>query len=120
MSRMELGPPPAAGMTSQMQGPFSPAAARGQQPQPPQPRQPGQGPGQGSPQDPVEGQMIVATIHMKEMLKQEPALAPWVNQAINLLQTGVRTVLAQQRQQSGTSPMSSATPSSEPGAGLPV
>lgn len=75
----------------------------------------------GSPQDPLEGQLIVTTIHMREMLRSKPALGPWVNQAINLLQTGVRTIMAQDRQQAGaTTPVSSATPSSEPGGGLPV
>lgn len=110
----ELGPPPDQGVVEQMQpqqGPFSLAQQRGQQPQQ----------DMGNPEDPIEGQLIVVTIHMKQMLNSKPALAPWVNQAVNLLQTGVRTIMAQDRQQAGaTNPVSSATPSSEPGGGLPV
>ncbi len=62
----------------------------------------------------------MVTMQMRHMTQIEPALAPWVNDAISKLQSGVRTILAQQRQTSGgTMPAETSTPSSEPGAGLP-
>jgi hypothetical protein len=62
----------------------------------------------------------MVTIQMRQMLKMAPELGPWVNDAISKLQSGVRTILAQQQQSQGsTMPLESATPNTEPGAGLP-
>lgn len=109
-----VGPPPAA--SSQQQpppGPFTMANQNAQQQQSP----PDQA---GSPQEPLEGQLIMATIQMRHMLKLEPSLGPWVNDAIAKLQSGVRTILSQRRQANGGSmPVEGATPSMDPGSGLP-
>ena len=114
-----MGPPPAAPGPAPQPGPFSMGATQQQQ-QGPQPGAPGAPGANSSPTQPLEGQLIMVTIQMRHMLQLAPELGPWVNDAISKLQSGVRTILAQQQQSAGsTMPAESATPSSEPGAGLP-
>lgn len=119
MAATMVGPPPAADV-QQQRGPFSMASQQQQQAPPQQQGGPGD---QGTPTQPLEGQLIMVTIQMRHMLQApdgDPSLAPWVNSAITSLQAGVRQVLAQKRQSSGGGmPLESSTPSSEPGAGLP-
>lgn len=124
MPPVMMGPPPAAPGATPQPGPFSMGAAAQQQQGPPPggPGGPG-GPNPSSPTQPIEGQLLMVTMQMRHMLTPpdgDPALGPWVNDAISKLQSGVRTIMAQRRQTQGsTMPADSATPSSEPGAGLP-
>jgi hypothetical protein len=77
----------------------------------------------GAPGQSLEGGLIMASITIKQLLRADPAMAPWVSQAVNILETGVRTILAQRRQTGAPGgmmmPAQSATPPNEPGAGLP-
>ena len=122
MPTMAGGPPPAGDLVAQQQpslGPFAQAAQRGPQ----APPQPGPGPNGGDP-GAIQGAAEVVKTHLESMMRQEPALTPFLQHAINDIETGMRTVFANRQQnamaQTGTLPISGAAPPTEPGAGLPM
>lgn len=115
-----MGPPVGEEIAQQMQapGPIGQAALRGGQPQQ-QPQDPMAAP--GGDDSGIIGQSMVVKNHLQDMIQKEPALAPWLNNAINQVETGVRTVMSQRQQQSGgTYPEASANAAPGPAAGLPM